>query len=87
LKHSIVVPLAAGGFAVAFLSAVPIAADVCTLTSLAILDNGTLAMKDACGDKERSPNCVGGNISPSLAWSNPPEGAKRFSPCCSRSSK
>jgi len=51
-------------------------ADVLTLTSSAVQDNGTLATKNACADKQRSPNCVGENISPPLAWSGVPEGTK-----------
>ena len=80
MKRSIALLLTIGGFAVASLLAVPAAraADVLTLTSPAIPDNGTLATKNACSDKERSPNCVGENISPPLAWSNPPEGTKSF---------
>jgi hypothetical protein len=37
-------------------------ADPLRLTSPAIADNGTLATKNACNDKQRSPNCVGENI-------------------------
>ncbi|MBV9826964.1 MAG: YbhB/YbcL family Raf kinase inhibitor-like protein [Alphaproteobacteria bacterium] len=54
------------------------AADVLTLTSSAIQDNGTLATKNACGDKQRSPNCVGENVSPPLAWSGAPDGTKSY---------
>src|SRR5438105_129575 len=41
-------------------------------------DNDQLAVKNACADKQRSPNCVGENISPPLAWSGAPEGTKSF---------
>jgi phosphatidylethanolamine-binding protein (PEBP) family uncharacterized protein len=53
-------------------------ADVLRLTSPAMADNGTLAIKNACNGKERSPNCVGENISPPLARSGVPEGTKGF---------
>jgi Raf kinase inhibitor-like YbhB/YbcL family protein len=80
MRRAIVVMLMAVGFAAAFPLGVPIAraADVFALTSPAIQDNGTLATKNACSDKQRSPNCIGENVSPPLAWSNPPEGTKSF---------
>jgi Raf kinase inhibitor-like YbhB/YbcL family protein len=80
MKRIIVVLLTAGGFLGASLLAVPVAraADVLTLTSSAVQDNGILATKNACGDKQRSPNCVGENISPPLAWSNAPDSTKSF---------
>jgi Raf kinase inhibitor-like YbhB/YbcL family protein len=53
-------------------------ADVLKLTSPAIADGGALATKNACNDKQRSPNCVGQNISPPLAWSGAPDGTRSF---------
>src|SRR4029077_15998750 len=80
MKDTIAPLMTAGGLLAASLLAIPMAraADVFTLTSPAIPDNGTLATKNACSDKQRSPNCVGENISPPLIWENPPEGTKSF---------
>ena len=80
MKRSIAVLAASGVFVVVSILATPVAgaADVLTLTSPAIQDNGTLVTKNACSDKQRTPNCVGENISPPLAWSNPPEGTKSY---------
>jgi Raf kinase inhibitor-like YbhB/YbcL family protein len=80
MKRIIAALLTSSGFLGASLLAVPVAraADVLTLTSPAVQDNGILATKNACGDKQRSPNCVGENISPPLAWSNAPDSTKSF---------
>jgi Raf kinase inhibitor-like YbhB/YbcL family protein len=75
IKYGLLSPLLASGLV---LSLGVARADVLRLTSPAIPDDGTLAMKNACSDKQRSPNCVGENVSPPLAWSGAPEGTKSF---------
>jgi Raf kinase inhibitor-like YbhB/YbcL family protein len=52
-------------------------ADVFKLTSPALEDNGTLAVKNG-GNNKQNANCVGDNTSPPLAWSNPPDGTKSY---------
>ena len=66
MKYALGTLLVAGGLA---LSIGVAKADPLTLTSPQIQDNGTLAVKNACSDKQRSPNCVGENVSPPLACS------------------
>ena len=53
------------------------AAEPFMLKSSEFEDNGQLAVKNA-GNIKSNPNCVGENISPPLAWSNPPEGTKSY---------
>src|SRR5215469_2767111 len=67
--------LFAGALALSFGAA---RADVLSLTSSAVKDDGELAVKNACADKQRSPNCVGENVSPPLAWSGAPDTTKSF---------
>jgi Raf kinase inhibitor-like YbhB/YbcL family protein len=53
------------------------AADPFMLKSPAFEDNGKLAVKNA-GNNKQNPNCVGENVSPPFAWSNPPAGTKSY---------
>lgn len=48
-----------------------------TLSSPAFADNAPLERKYA-GNLKSNPNCVGENVSPPLAWSNPPPGTKSY---------
>ena len=69
----------AGGVIVASWSTsqLAIAAEPFMLTSPAFKD-GTPLQKKNSGDRKDNPNCVGENVSPPLAWSNPPAGTKSF---------
>src|SRR6516162_5179496 len=75
MKYALGSLLFAGALALSFGAA---RADVLVLTSSALKDNDQLAVKNACADKQRSPNCVGENISPPLARAGAPEGTKSF---------
>jgi len=50
---------------------------VFTLSSPDFKDGERLALKNA-GNNKSNPNCVGENVSPALAWANPPAGTKSF---------
>src|SRR5580698_7898897 len=50
---------------------------VFTLSSSAYKDGERLPTKFA-GNNKSNPNCVGENVSPPLAWANPPEGTKSY---------
>src|SRR6201997_2994819 len=75
MKYALGSLLFAGAVALSFGAA---RADVLLLTSSALKDNDQLAVKNACADKQRSPNCVGENVSPPLAWAGAPDGTKSF---------
>ena len=53
------------------------AADPFMLTSSAYKDNAPLKTKNA-GDNKANPNCVGQNVSPPVAWANPPDGTVSY---------
>jgi Raf kinase inhibitor-like YbhB/YbcL family protein len=65
----------AGGFALAACTGA-LAAPF-ELNSPAFKDGTMLAVKNA-GANKANPNCVGENVSPPLAWANPPEGTKSY---------
>lgn len=70
--------VAAGfGLALACAGHAAAAAEPFKLTSPEYQDNAVLSVKNA-GNNKASPNCVGDNISPPLAWSNPPAGTNSF---------
>src|SRR3569623_3566233 len=52
-------------------------ADPLVLTSSNFTDGGKLPVKHA-GALKPNPNCVDENVSPALAWNDPPEGTKSF---------
>src|SRR5579862_6915501 len=80
MRH-VATALLAGAFAMggahAALAAKAEKAKVFTITSSAFKDGGKLATKNA-GNNKQNPNCVGENVSPPLAWANPPEGTKSY---------
>ena len=56
----------------------PAAAEPFTLTSPVFTDGGALPKKYAGHHPDRQPPCGGENVSPPLAWSNPPAGTRTF---------
>jgi len=52
-------------------------ADPLVVTSATFKDGGLLTVRNA-GAIKNNPNCVGDNISPPLAWTDPPPGTKSF---------
>src|SRR3954470_344120 len=71
------VTLTAGAFAALCLAQTAQAQGVFTLSSSSFKDGERLAVKNA-GNNKANPNCVGENVSPPLAWANPPEGTKSY---------
>jgi Raf kinase inhibitor-like YbhB/YbcL family protein len=78
MRRPITSLLLAGGFALCSLyGGAARAAAVFTLTSATFHDNGILARKFV-GNRPGNANCVGQNVSPPLAWHDPPAGTKSF---------
>jgi Raf kinase inhibitor-like YbhB/YbcL family protein len=77
LKRHVGILLAASGLALASWATAATAADYFTLSSSSFKDGGMLQKKNA-GQRAENPNCLGENISPPLAWSNPPSGTKSY---------
>jgi Raf kinase inhibitor-like YbhB/YbcL family protein len=69
----------AGAVAIAaFCGAQPASAQgAFTISSSSFKDGERFAVKNA-GNNKANPNCVGENVSPPFAWTNPPEGTKSF---------
>jgi Raf kinase inhibitor-like YbhB/YbcL family protein len=67
----------AGGLALTLSGPSANAQAVFTITSPAFKDGALLAKKNA-GANKANPNCVGENVSPPLAWSNPPAGTLSY---------
>jgi Raf kinase inhibitor-like YbhB/YbcL family protein len=59
------------------LLAMPSDAATFDITSKAVQDGGMLAKKNA-GNNPQNKNCDGENVSPPLAWANPPANTKSF---------
>ncbi len=78
LRETLSITLLAAAFAMAAVSGMSKAnaAGAFTLSSSSFKDGGALPIKHAAS--KSNPNCVGENISPSLAWTNPPDGTKSF---------
>jgi Raf kinase inhibitor-like YbhB/YbcL family protein len=79
MTHSIGRLLVAGaiGLSTLGISQAARAAEPFMLTSPGSDDNAPFAVKNA-GNNKSNPNCVGENVSPPLAWANPPEGTKSY---------
>jgi Raf kinase inhibitor-like YbhB/YbcL family protein len=79
MRHHHTSTLALAGVVVAagMLSAAPTHAATFDITSSAVQDGGMLAQKSA-GNNPQNKNCDGQNVSPPLAWANPPEKTQSY---------